>query len=149
MGVAFTFLMSRQDIFFLNYCWGKHAEIRYNISWLDIAAEAMPFAESVESLSSSDIEQPSRKKQRTSTGSTGSGSKRESPAKEKLLSETYLRVLVSNGVPCCKQGCLSPFQAPSRFQELMTYRTCWAQTHKLDQDVIVSCFWIFWKIPTS
>lgn len=114
----------------------------YNVSFLDIAAEAMPFSQSVESLSGSDVEQP-KKKPRTTTASTGSGSKREPPTlKEKLSSEVNLRLLVSNAIPCCKQRCLCQFQAPSRFQELLNYRMCWAKTHKLDQDVIVSCFWI-------
>ena len=80
-------------------------------------------------LSDDEIEKPSRKMRRLQSS--------VSP-KEKLSSEMTLRVLIGSKCKSCKSRCMTQFQAPFLFHQLMQFRVDWSKTGKLDQDIIVS-----------
>lgn len=93
---------------------------------------AMPTAQQVE-LSDEDSDaggptEPAAKRRRIAA---------KVPPKLKLTSEMHLRVLVGARCQSCKSRCLTAFQAPAAFRALQQFRSEWAQTHKLDQDIIV------------
>ena len=95
----------------------------------------MPWSEIVNELSGSesDLEEPSKKKRRVSSGPS---------AKQKLSDEVFTRLLVAKPCPHCKSACLNQFQPPTKFEKFLEYRRLWSQTHKLDQDVVASWFYL-------
>ena len=94
----------------------------------------MPLAQEVvlseDECGGSDLEPPSKKRKVKS----GEGVS----AKAKLSSELHTRVLIGSRCTGCKSRCLTVFQAPFLFHKLLKFRSDWAKTHKLDQDVIAA-----------
>ena len=58
--------------------------------------------------------------------------------RERLVSDAHCKALLGRICKTCKKACLSKFRHRENYVKFMEFRRRWKETHKLDQDKIVS-----------